>query len=258
MKTVVEVEKENIKEREEKTENREEAIQLEKKEIKIEDVAENSSVVVKEQPAVEAKSSVAKETSKYKQPQIDVEAPIDFGDVDTSHLQKDLLDVPSTKVKSSKTDVTSKDEEEKTPLIKKSGGGEASKDTVSVPSTPTVRRRGDTFTVVLPLREKPPPPPVARPPPPPMSPPVPVERVEQLEKEEKIGKIDKKIETQTEESEESDEESEWEWTEESEEEEEEEGNTYEVNKEGWQNIMSTSKGPTTFKAEYSIKVGGKS
>ena len=257
VKTEVEVEKENIKEREEKTENREEAIQLEKKEIKIEDVAENSSVVVKEQPAVEAKSSVAKETSKYKQPQIDVEAPIDFGDVDTSHLQKDLLDVPSTKVKSSKTDVTSKDEEEKTPLIKKSGGGEASKDTVSVPSTPTVRRRGDTFTVVLPLREKPPPPPVARPPPPPMSPPVPVERVEQLEKEEKIGKIDKKIETQTEESEESDEESEWEWTEESEEEEEEEGNTYEVNKEGWQNIMSTSKGPTTYKAEYSIKVGGK-
>ena len=64
---------------------------------------------------------------------------------------------------------------------------------------------------------------------------------------------------ETEESEESGEESEWEWTEESEEEEEdeEEGHTYEVNKEGWQNIMSTSKGPTTFKAEYSIKVGGK-
>ena len=229
-------------------------------EPKVEDVQEKCSVV-KEDPDVEAKSSAAMETSKYRQPQIDMEAPIDFGAVDTSHLQKELLEVPNTKEKSSKKAEPLKEEEEKTGVIKKPSGGEGSKDAMSVPSTPTVRRRGDTFTVVIPLREKPPPPPLARPPPPPMSPPVPAERVEQLEKEEKIGKIDKKIETKTEESEESGEESEWEWTEESEEEEEEEeeeeGTTYEVNKEGWQNIMSTSKGPTTFKAEYSIKVGGK-
>ena len=51
-------------------------------------------------------------------------------------------------------------------------------------------------------------------------------------------------------------ESEWEWTEE-EESDEEEGATYEINKEGWENIMADAKGPTTFKAEYSIKVGGK-
>lgn len=258
-KTEVKVTEEIIEETE-KTEKRKESTQLEEKnevEKEPKDVAEKCSVVVKEEPRVGAKSSGAaagKETSKYQQPQIDMEAPLDFGVVDTSHLQKELLEVPNTKEKSSK-----KEEEEKTPVIKKLSGGEASnKDAISVPSTPTVRRRGDTFTVVIPLREKPPPPPLARPPPPPMSPPVPAERVEQLEKEEKIGKIDKKIETTTEESQDSGEESEWEWTEESEEEEEEEeGTTYEVNKEGWQNIMSTSKGPTTFKAEYSIKVGGK-
>ena len=51
-----------------------------------------------------------------------------------------------------------------------------------------------------------------------------------------------------------DEESEWEWTEEDES-DEEEGTTYEIRKEGWENIMSDSKGPTTFKAEYSIKIG---
>merc|ERR1712066_452608 len=128
----------------------------------------------------------------------------------------------------------------KTHNTKKSVESESSKDTSSVPSTPTVRRRGDTFTVVIPLREKPPPPPMVKPPPPPMSPPVPATRVQQLEKEEKIGKVDKKIDTEGEESEELDEESEREWS------EEEEGNTYEVNKEGWENIMSSSKGPTTF------------
>ena len=73
-----------------------------------------------------------------------------------------------------------------------------------------------------------------------------------------MGKVDKKEETECDVSEDIDEESEWEWTEEEEDsDEEEEGNTYEVNKEGWENIMSTSKGPTTFKAEYSIKVGGR-
>ena len=30
-----------------------------------------------------------------------------------------------------------------------------------------------------------------------------------------------------------------------------------VNKEGWENIMSSAKGPTTFNADYSIRVTGK-
>merc|ERR1712066_22566 len=40
----------------------------------------------------EAKCITTKEASKYKQPKIDTEAPIDFGDLDTSHIQKDLLE----------------------------------------------------------------------------------------------------------------------------------------------------------------------
>ena len=30
-----------------------------------------------------------------------------------------------------------------------------------------------------------------------------------------------------------------------------------VNKEGWENIMSSAKGPTTFNADYSVRVAGK-
>merc|ERR1712002_766181 len=64
---------------------------------------------------------------------------------------------------------------------------EEGKNTDEVPSTPIVRRRGDTFTVVLPPpRGKPPPPPMSRPPPPPMSPPVPVSKVKDLEMENKL------------------------------------------------------------------------
>ena len=75
-----------------------------------------------------------------------------------------------------------------------------------------------------------------------------------MEKENKVvGKVEKD-EAESEHSEE-EEESEWEWTEE--EESEDEGTTYEINKEGWENIMSDAKGPTTFNADYSIKVGGK-
>jgi len=120
-----------------------------------------------------------------------------------------------------------------------------------VPSTPIVRRRGDTFTVVLPPpRGKPPPPPMSRPPPPPMSPPVPVSKVKDLEMENKliIGTNDKS-ESESESEEEEEEESEWEWTE-----EEESESECEVKKEGWENILSSSKGPTTFKAEYSVKI----
>eukprot|EP00092_Neocalanus_flemingeri_P012070 GFUD01013013.1.p1 GENE.GFUD01013013.1~~GFUD01013013.1.p1 ORF type:complete len:1302 (+),score=446.81 GFUD01013013.1:135-4040(+) len=129
-----------------------------------------------------------------------------------------------------------------------------------VPSTPIVRRRGDTFTVVLPPPKcKPPPPPMSRPPPPPLSPPVPVSKVKDLEKENKLvievknKDTELKIESE-EEDEEEEEESEWEWTE-SEEESEEESEC-EVKKEGWENIMSSSSGPTTFKAEYCLKLGG--
>jgi len=120
-----------------------------------------------------------------------------------------------------------------------------------VPSTPIVRRRGDTFTVVLPPpRGKPPPPPMSRPPPPPMSPPVPVSKVKDLEMENKliIG-TNNKSESESESEEEEEEESEWEWTE-----EEESESECEVKKEGWENILSSSKGPTTFKAEYSVKI----
>merc|ERR1719513_161672 len=112
-----------------------------------------------------------------------------------------------------------------------------------VPSTPIVRRRGDTFTVVLP-------PPRGKPPPPPMSRPVPVSKVKDLEMENKliIG-TNNKSESESESEEEEEEESEWEWTE-----EEESESECEVKKEGWENILSSSKGPTTFKAEYSVKI----
>merc|ERR1712106_1042197 len=123
-----------------------------------------------------------------------------------------------------------------------------------VPSTPIVRRRGDTFTVILPPPKcKPPPPPMSRPPPPPMSPPVPESKVKDLELENKLIIEVKNKDSESESESEEEEESEWEeseWEEESEEEESE----CEVKKEGWENIMSTSKGPTTFKAEYSVKI----
>lgn len=131
---------------------------------------------------------------------------------------------------------------------------EPKKEDKEVPSTPIVRRRGDTFTVVLPPPKcKPPPPPMFRPPPPPMSPPVPESKVKDLEKENKlvIEVKNKQPESESEE-EEDEEESEWEWTEEESESESE----CEVKKEGWENIMSSSRGPTTFKAEYSVKLGG--
>jgi len=133
---------------------------------------------------------------------------------------------------------------------------EPKKEDTEVPSTPIVRRRGDTFTVVLPPPKcKPPPPPMFRPPPPPMSPPVPESKVKDLEKENKlvIEVKNKKPESESE-SEEEEEESEWEWTEE--ESESDSDSECEVKKEGWENIMSSSKGPTTFKAEYSVKLGG--
>jgi len=127
-----------------------------------------------------------------------------------------------------------------------------SKDTAEEIRTPVVRRRGDTVTIILPPPAgRPPPPPMFRPPPPPMSPPVPESKVKDLERENKlIMKVDDESDTESE----YEEESEWEWTEEDETESESE---CEVKKEGWENIMASSKGPTTFKAEYSVKVGGK-
>ena len=169
--------------------------------------------------------------SKYRQPKIDEEAPIDF---DSAPSAPKLVEKPSVK--------------EATPP--------AAAPAAEVPSTPIVRRRGDTFTVVLPSARPPPPPPCSRPPPPPLSPPVPAARIVEMEREEQ--KVVGRVQEEEEEEEVSEgEESEWEWTEESEEEEEEEGATYEVTKEGWENIMSDAKGPTTFNADYSIKVVGK-
>merc|ERR1711915_188012 len=129
-----------------------------------------------------------------------------------------------------------------------------SKDTAEEIRTPVVRRRGDTVTIILPPPAgRPPPPPMFRPPPPPISPPVPESKVKDLERENKlIMKVDDESDTESEYEEE--EESEWEWTEEDETESESE---CEVKREGWENIMASSKGPTTFKAEYSVKVGGK-
>jgi hypothetical protein len=78
------------------------------------------------------------------------------------------------------------------------------------------------------------------------------EKEKEKEKEKKEKEKEKEKKEEKEEEETSDEEeSEWEWTEE---EEEEEGEEWEAKEESWQNILSTAKGPTTFKAEFSIKI----
>ena len=185
---------------------------------------------------------------KYVQPKIDMEAPIDFDYTEKSDKKEEPAKEAEKKIEVMQA-ISKKDE-------KKGVEYEDAQVKENIPSTPVVRRRGDTFTVILPAQSRPPPPPPAsRPPPPPLSPPVPATRVMQLEQENNVvvGKVEEKI---VKDDDEEESESEWEWTEESED-EEEEGATYEINKEGWENIMSDAKGPTTFKAEYSIKVGGK-
>jgi hypothetical protein len=79
------------------------------------------------------------------------------------------------------------------------------------------------------------------------------EEEKEKEKDEKEKEKEKEEEKEKKEEEETsdEEESEWEWTEE---EEEEEGEEWEAKEESWQNILSTAKGPTTFKAEFSIKI----
>jgi len=146
--------------------------------------------------------------------------------------------------------------------------------------TPMTRRRMEmgnaSANIKLPSSGPPPPPPSFRPPPPPASPPavdIPSKiqklldstttRFETLQKEFIATEKDKpttempkpQIINKKEESE-SEEESEWEeWTEEeeSEYEEEEEESSVSANKEKWENILSDS-GPTTFSAEFSIKL----
>jgi len=165
---------------------------------------------------------------------------------------------PSNKFQTSSSKTSPKNVSRNQSPVESRGASKEEEENIKdeVPSTPIVRRRGDTFTVVLPPpRGKPPPPPMSRPPPPPMSPPVPVSKVKDLEMENKlvIG-ANKQPESESEsgeEVEEEEEESEWEWTEEEESESESE---CEVKKEEWENILSSSKGPTTFKAEYSVKV----
>merc|ERR1719410_575351 len=101
--------------------------------------------------------------SKYRQPKIDEEAPVDF---DSAPSAPKLVEKPPVK--------------EATPPA-----------AAEVPSTPIVRRRGDTFTVVLPSARPPPPPPRPRPPPPPLSPPVPAARIVEMEREEQkvVGRV---------------------------------------------------------------------
>merc|ERR1712107_710922 len=174
-----------------------------------------------------------------------MEAPIDFDYTEKSDKKEEPAKEAEKKIEVMQA-ISKKDE-------KKGVEYEDAQVKENIPSTPVVRRRGDTFTVILPAQSRPPPPPPAsRPPPPPLSPPVPATRVMQLEQENNVvvGKVEEKI---VKDDDEEESESEWEWTEESED-EEEEGATYEINKEGWENIMSDAKGPTTFKAEYSIKV----
>jgi len=168
-----------------------------------------------------------------------------------SSSSKDEL-VPSAEVKTPKEHTVTEKIEAVKP--KDTNLDEPKQEEKEVPSTPIVRRRGDTFTVILPPPKckPPPPPPMFRPPPPPMSPPVPESKVKDLEMENKliieVNNKDSESESESEKEEESEwEESEWE-------ESEEEESECEVKKEGWENILSTSKGPTTFKAEYSVKI----
>merc|ERR1711892_1264238 len=157
-----------------------------------------------------------------------------------SSSSKDEL-VPSAEVKTPKEQALT--EKIETVKPKDTILDEPKQEEKEVPSTPIVRRRGDTFTVILP-------PPKCKPPPPPMSPPVPESKVKDLESENKLVIEVKNKDSESESESEEEEESEWEeseWEEES----EEEASECEVKKEGWENIMSTSKGPTTFKAEYS-------
>merc|ERR1711892_572042 len=83
-----------------------------------------------------------------------------------SSSSKDEL-VPNAEVKTPKEQaVTEKIETVKT---KDTILDEPKQEEKEVPSTPIVRRRGDTFTVILPPPKcKPPPPPMSRPPPPPL------------------------------------------------------------------------------------------
>merc|ERR1719233_2587230 len=155
---------------------------------------------------------------------------------------------PSNKFQTSSSKTSQKNVSRNQSPVESRGASKEEEEKIKdeVPSTPIVRRRGDTFTVVLP-------PPRGKPPPPPMSPPVPVSKVKDLEMENKLvigaNKQSESDSESGEEVEEEEEESEWEWTE-----EEESESECEVKKEEWDNILSSSKGPTTFKAEYSVKV----
>ena len=103
---------------------------------------------------------------KSRQPKIDMEAPIDFDEVKKPDSRVvDSLKPPRDEPKKTK-DTPSEPEKLS---VKAPDVTEAP----AVLGTPTVRRRGDTFTVTIPLARGPaPPPPCSRPPPPPMSPPV--------------------------------------------------------------------------------------
>ena len=114
---------------------------------------------------------------KSRQPKIDMEAPIDFDDVKKPDPRVvDSLKPPKEEAKKAKE--TLKETEKRSPektaeSASKAAEPAAASEVPAVLGTPTVRRRGDTFTVTIPLPRGPaPPPPCSRPPPPPMSPPV--------------------------------------------------------------------------------------
>ena len=110
-----------------------------------------------------------KEEVKSRQPKIDMEAPIDFDEVKKPDPRVvDSLRPPREEPKKTKETLMEPEKESA-----KAPEPAAVSEPPAVLGTPTVRRRGDTFTVVIPLARGPaPPPPCSRPPPPPMSPPV--------------------------------------------------------------------------------------
>ena len=128
-----------------------------------------------QKPVQEEKKELkpANKEVKSRQPKIDMEAPINFDEVKKPDPRVvDSLKPPKEEAKKAKE--SEKRSPEITPETASLAAEPAAASEVpAVLGTPTVRRRGDTFTVTIPLPRGPaPPPPCSRPPPPPMSPPV--------------------------------------------------------------------------------------
>ena len=128
-----------------------------------------------QKPVKEEKKEVkpANKEVKSRQPKIDMEAPIDFDEVKKPDPRVvDSLKPPKEEAKKAK-ETENRSPEKTAEAASKADEPAAASEVPAVLGTPTVRRRGDTFTVTIPLPRGPaPPPPCSRPPPPPMSPPV--------------------------------------------------------------------------------------